>query len=268
MEISDIDIDFKNIINYLNRNGFKPYASCDGVIKNHPIDEPPSYAYIGFLKSEKIIDLMAAFLRDNDIFTVNFSNSTYMKPYYLYGNLIDGNKYSVNFYNKKGDITAYFEKIIIQLIKGKITISDEEKRKLKLLSEVMEEDEKSDLSFSVDLNSRYQPYMKKEGKINILNITTKQDCGYNRNMNELMNILSKKYGINIKSNNIDEIFDTDEFIISSYDNNICTFYFKDNDLSQIIDIIRYSREKQNELSKFELKESNFDYELDENEFNL
>lgn len=169
---------------------------------------------------------------------------------------------------KSGDITAYFEKIIIQLIKGKITISNEEKEQLKVLDEVLEEDEKSELNFRVDLNSKYQPYMNKGGKVNVLNITTKENCGYNRNMKELVNILSMKYGTTIKEDQLDEIFDTDEFIVSSVDNVSCEFYFKDNDLHQVSDIIRYSREKQNELSKTKVKEADFDYEWDEDEVDL
>ncbi len=50
MKISGIDKDFVNIINYLDENGFKPYASCDGVEENHLESQPAALAYISFLK--------------------------------------------------------------------------------------------------------------------------------------------------------------------------------------------------------------------------
>ena len=39
MKISGIDKDFEDIIYYLDKKGLKPFASCDGVEKNHEDDE-------------------------------------------------------------------------------------------------------------------------------------------------------------------------------------------------------------------------------------
>ena len=104
MKISGIDKDFVDIIEYLNENGYKTFASCDGVLEHHADDiVVPSSAYISFLKSPKIIDLMAQFAKDKDKFIINIANNTYKEPYYLYGNIISGNRYGVYFKNEKGE---------------------------------------------------------------------------------------------------------------------------------------------------------------------
>jgi hypothetical protein len=112
MQVSDIDEDLVEIIEYLNENGLRPFASCDGVHIHHSIDNRPNNAYIAMLKSEKIIDLMVAFLRDRDSFTVGLSNNPYFEKYELYGNEISGNTYGVYFQNSIGERTGYVEKII------------------------------------------------------------------------------------------------------------------------------------------------------------
>ena len=74
MKISGIDKDFVDIIEYLNENGYKTFASCDGVLEHHADDiVVPSSAYISFLKSPKIIDLMAQFAKDKDKFIIGYA---------------------------------------------------------------------------------------------------------------------------------------------------------------------------------------------------
>lgn len=48
MKISGIDKDFEDIIYYLDSNGFKPFASCDGVEANHVNQNDVGDAYIAF----------------------------------------------------------------------------------------------------------------------------------------------------------------------------------------------------------------------------
>ena len=123
MKISGIDKDFINIVNYLDKNGFKPFASCDGVLENHSDPSSVTSAYISFLKSPQIIKLMAAFLRDKETFKVTIGNNSNIEQHFLYDNLITGNEYSVYFSNKMGQATSYFEKIIIGIIEQNINIT-------------------------------------------------------------------------------------------------------------------------------------------------
>lgn len=269
MKISNIDKDFINIINYLDKMKFKPFASCDGVIKNHSEENKPNQAYISFLESPQIIDLMTAFLRDSDTFTVGLETDSYSKPHYLYDNLLEGNHYLVSFENEKGDKTSYFEKIIEGIAEGRIIISDEEKAKLNTINQVLKGDEKSELSFSIYLNSRYQPYTNKDDKINSLWVGTKENGEYGLNMTELANKISQKYDIPIKLDSREEVFDVDEFITCWFDDSTCEVYFKEENLPKILEIIRYCRDIQYELSKYEIKEVDFDYsDNDEEDWNL
>ena len=140
MKISGIDEDFVDIINYLDKIGYKPFASCDGVLAHHDDPEMVDDAYISFLESPKIVELMASFLKDGK-FTITFENATRQKPYDLYGNEITGNHYSVYFSNLEGELTSYFMDIIMQTTKENIDKDDV--AKLSKLSSILEEDRKS-----------------------------------------------------------------------------------------------------------------------------
>lgn len=126
MTKKEIDKDFVEIIDYLNKMGFKTFSSCDGVLANHKKKEEVDLAYVAFLKSPKIIELMTVFLRDKEHFQIMISNNSQAEPYYYLDNLIQGNVYNVGFSNKNGELTAYFEKIIRSLSEEKIKVSEQE----------------------------------------------------------------------------------------------------------------------------------------------
>ena len=257
MKISDIDEDFVDIIEYLDEKGYKPFASCDGVLEHHDniTNFSSSSAYISFLKSPKIIELMARFLKDKDKFMINISNNTYKRPYYLYGNVISGNRYSVYFDNKKGESTQYFKDII----KGEREEQniEEEKQKLKKLESVLE-DEKTDFNFSVTLNGEYEPYMiGKKGKINFVEIGTKEDIGYDIDIDALINKLSEKYGIINKEDPFSEEFPEKEFIYNKSFYNNCQIYFTDEHFDQMIDEIKYIKSIEHELPVISKDEFNY-----------
>lgn len=253
MKISGIDKDFVNIINYLDANGFKPYSSCDGVEANHKDKSSVGFAYIAFMKSPQIIQLMSAFLRDKENFFVSLSTATHTGPQELYGNIIEGNHYTVYFQNKLGTMTSYFNKIITGVTEGSINISDEEMQNLIRLEQVLEKDENSDLDINVTLNSKYQAYLGKAGKVNVLTVRTKEGIlngqtapvkkGYirYRDMNTLLELLTQKFGILRKNNNDDtEVFDEDEFA-TNVDNSSCEIYFSEEHFEDILEQIKYIR---------------------------
>lgn len=268
MKISDIDKDFVDIIEYLDKNGFKPFASCDGVLENHDSITAPSSAYISFLKSPNIIDLMAKFVKDKDNFIVNLANNTYKKPYYLYGNVISGNRYGVYFNNKKGELTQYFREIIKgERVEPNI---EEEKEKLIKLENVLE-DEKTDINFSVTLNGEYEPWMiGKKGKINCVEIGTKDDIDYDIDIDALVAKLSKKYGIINKEDPYSDEFPEKEFAyVKSFYNN-CQIYFTDEHFDQMIDQIKYIKSIEHELpiiSKDKLDHGNIKFVEEKDEKN-
>lgn len=61
MKISGIDKDLEDLIYYLDANGFKPFASCDGVIANHENPQEVGDAYISFLKAKEYLTLWQHF---------------------------------------------------------------------------------------------------------------------------------------------------------------------------------------------------------------
>ena len=263
MVISGIDEDFVDIVDYLNSKGFCPFSSCDGVLAHHGNKDKPTNAYIAFLKSNRIIDLMLALLRDKSSFSVSFSNSTHTQPYELYGNMISGKTYSVSFNNLQGQLTEYFKKIVRGVVDEKILISDEEREVIMGLDECLEKDEDSEINFIVELNGGYQPFTNRSGKTNRLIISTKEGPNYNRDMQEMAQIISERFGISLKKDNEGENFeDTDEFILTLSDRCSLEYYFKGEDLSRVIEIIELTRAKEGSLETMAIIEPDYDdYDL-------
>lgn len=262
MKISGIDKDFEDIICYLDSNGFKPFASCDGVEANHENPNDVNDAYIAFLKSPKIINLMAQFLKDRENFNIILNSEKEFKPYELYGNMISGTNYAVHFLNKKGERTQYFESIIRNLVEREENYTEDELEKLYMLERVLEKNSNLDLVFSVSLNGQYQPHMRKAGKINELTITTKSGnervegdviIHTERDMEVLANILSEKYNIKKRIDDFGEYPET-EFIMPRFDKCSCSIYFTDEHFNQILEQIQYIGQIAYTIPTFEGKE--------------
>lgn len=259
MKVSDIDADFVELIDELVENGFRPFASCDGVEAHHTEENPADDAYIGFLDSPQIMDLMAAFFRDKDVFSVSFGTQTSRKPIELYGNIIEGNRYSVYFYNERGQYTDYFKRIISGVIDGSISISDEEKELLEKLVAELGLFNDSDLSLNLTMNTTYQPYMNKLGKTNMLTVHTKEDAipidevGENgeryvgiRDMTVLSKMLGQKFGFQTY-----EVFDDKEFVGDEFSvttgRGICEVYVSNEKLGKIFEIMAEIRSMEGSL---------------------
>lgn len=238
MKISGIDEDFVDIINYLDKIGYKPFASCDGVLAHHNDPEMVDDAYISFLESPKIVELMASFLKDGK-FTITFENATSQKPYDLYGNEIAGNRYSVYFSNRESELTSYFKDIIMQ--KTKENIDKDDVAKLSKLSSVLEDDEESELTYSVSLNSRMEP--------NRLSIGTKKDCEHKKDMYALIDILYDQ-------------FPDDEITIDYFTKRSSEFdiIFSDEQFDQILEVISYCKDIEHTLPILENKKILFGFE--------
>lgn len=244
MKISGIDEDFVDIINYLDKVGYKPFASCDGVLAHH--DNPQEMvddddeAYIAFLESPKIFELMASFLKDGR-FTITFDNSSYQKPYELYGNEIAGNHYAVYFSNLDGELTSYFKDIIMQTTKE--NIDKDAVAKLSRLSSVLEDNENSELTYSVSLNSLLAP--------NKLSIKNKEDCEHKKDMYALIDLLYSQISQ----------FPEDEITIDDVTRKRSEFdiLFSNEQFEQILGLISYCKDIEHTLPILENKEILFGF---------
>lgn len=259
MKVSDIDADFVEVIDELVANGFRPFASCDGVEAHHTAEDPADDAYIAFLDSPKVIDLIAAFQRDSDVFSVSLGTQTSKNPIELYGNLIEGNRYSVYFYNERGQYTEYFKKIISGVIDGTIVISDEEKEFLERLSTEFGLFQELDLSVNFTMHTTYQPYMNKSGKTNVLTIHTKEDAisidekGSNgekylgiRDMTVLSKLWGQKFGLQTHEMFDGKEFADEEFIVTT-GRDICEIYISDENIEKIFELMTELRNVEGSL---------------------
>lgn len=242
MHISNIDPDFEDIIKELDTNGFKPFASCDGVLKNHNTPSLVTNAYISFLDSSKILELMSA-LKKDDYFVISMSNCSDIEPYELYGNEIFGNSYSVSFENKHGEYTEYFKKIITGVEKGQITGID---KKLIMMRDMLNLQKDSDIYFRIEINSKCQEFMKKKDRMIKLTIDTKEGLEYEFDSDEISKIIANTFDIEFKNENDD--FDSSEFIVS-YLGAFCEIY--SNDVDKMLEIIRYVNNIEKNLVHYE-----------------
>jgi hypothetical protein len=237
MNIGEIDEDLREIIAYLNNNGFKPWASCDGVWAHHSESYRPDDGYIFFLKSEKIFDLLAAFLRDGDTFEIDMSNATESNPYVIYDNVIYGNQYGVRFPNARGENTYYISKIIKGIISGDITIGNKEKEGLQQLSDCLDflNKRKSPLNYSISFNRLDTPFSDKR-RVHLLNISPKTNDGkatFYLAVDSCLDMISERFGIPVKEN-IDGTENDSEIIEPPFN-----LYFTDMDIPRLVEIIKY-----------------------------
>ena len=266
MKISGIDESFVSIIDYLSENGFKTIASCDGVLAHHENVEgraKPTFAYISFLKSDRIIDVMAALLRDKDNFFIILSNDTSIEPMELYGNEMQGTQYAVHFENLQDQLSEYFERIVRGVIDGTITVSDEEKEQLIKIEKCLEQTEDSELNITFSLNGKYQPYTGKSGRTNTIIIRTKDGLDYERNIAQLAQMISKEFGIeliemNYGEDNTEFFKDKDEFIVAGSDKCSLEYNFKDEDLPKALQILEFAKTIENSLETMEYIEPEYD----------
>ena len=231
---------------------------------NHVNPKDVNKAYICFLKSPKIINLMAELLKDRENFNIVLGSERTSNPYEYFGNLISGTTYGVYFLNKQGEKTQQFENIIRNVSEKQEEYKGNELEKLEMLEKVLEENSDSDLYFSVSLNTQHQPYMKKTGQINELIITTKSGeervegdfiIHTERDMEVLASILSEKYNIKKRQENLAEYSET-EFIMPSFDKCSCSVYFTDDHFNQVLEQIQYIKQIAHTIPTFEGKEWN------------
>lgn len=247
----DIDKDFVTIIPYLNSHGFTTFASCDGVLDNHPNKKNVSQAYIAFLYSTKILDLMAAFYRDRQFFNLILSSQNQKYPTMYFNNLIEGNTYAVYFTNFDGNLThlqdnnadPYFQKIIKGICEDTIKITEQERNLFKQINNAISSNDNSKLSFKIHLNTQYQPYMHKSGNINVLTISFKFGFDTYKDMRAIINsVIQHNISETISKNNIKDMFKCNDFSDDEFTmlfDNCCDIYFFDEHLDDIIALINY-----------------------------
>lgn len=278
MKISEIDKDLEDLIYYLDKKGFKPFASCDGVIANHENAREVSDAYIDFLKSPRILEMMAILLGKSKDFQILIGNEDHLTPPELYGNIIEGTTYQVSFENKNGERTAEFTNIIRNIVEQKIVVPDKEQKMLAMLEKTLEDNVNPNVAFKVILNGEYQPHMCKRGRINQLYIHTvvgeeRREGNIiittERDMDMLAQLIAKQYGMVQRKENFTAEYPEDEFVMATNDRCACSVYFTDEHFLQVLEQIGYIREIAHTLPTFEGKEwIGSDEELYEEDYDL
>lgn len=262
MKISGIDKDFEDIIYYLDKKGLKPFASCDGVEKNHEDPNDLYDAYISFLDSPRILDLMTAFIEDEETFRVSLNSEDHYEPRELYGNIISGSTYVVYFYNREGETTEHFKDIIKNTLERETLLRTKTKEKLEQIDKVLKANSDTDLTFEISINAGYETNAIRIENVNELIIMSKAgrekiegdtSIQTERDMQALADILAKKFDLQENDNDDIEYLNS-KFINSRTDKCMCSIYFTDEYLPQMLQIVEYARSIAHTLPTFESKE--------------
>lgn len=248
--LEDITIDkgFIDICKYLNDNDLITWSSCDGILANHQGKEDRVIkAYISFLESPKILDLITAFYK-NDKFELNLSNLRCSEPYYYGYNLIKGNIYGIYFNNKLGQNTAEFEEIAHNVC-GRTSEEkqDNERVFLESLSKELVDDEQSLLNISVTFNQEVHTDSNIDRKDNYLQIDTKSGVS-TLDLIPIVKDISEKYNLKIITG--DDMLDG-EYI--KYYENMCFVHLKKEHFGYILDIIREAKKLEKILPAISVK---------------
>lgn len=247
MKITDIDKDFVDIINNLNDSGFRPWASCDGVDRNHDPDKKPIHAYISFLNSSNIIDLMSALYKDKENFSIEIRTPSHVYPYYYYENLIEGLIFSVRFENHNSERTDYFSRIINGVIDKSIKVGQDETRLLTDISNLLGHDDNSLLYLEVCLNYRYHMTSCLDERINSISIGSKSGSNRCLDMEEALNKVSQDYGLEVVEYYDKKFVDKHKEFIYKVGQYYFNVYLTDENVNKIPEIIQKVQEMEKDL---------------------
>ena len=267
-----IDKGFIDIIKYLNEKGMTTYSCCDGILANHDKPSTVTDAYIGFVKSAKVLDLMAAFLRDPEHFRVAFIGRRATSYDKREDPEVAQNTYAVYFDNKNDELTQYFERILHGVIEGDIQITDEERLNVKKIDEALEKFDDSDLYVSVVLNGKYQPYMNKKGRINVVTVQSKQgilpddidpyeyegDAEFAKDLTDLCFEIQEAFEIPVKTDEHKTKYNESEFVAST-ESTSCEIYFSNEHFEHMLSGLELIKAIGEDLPIIEVFEGDYEY---------
>lgn len=141
MKVSNLDAGVAELVNLLNENGMRPFASCDGSVKSHmneyfeiEHDVIAGSGYIGMLDSDKARDLFAL-LQEDDTYRLSIDK---MKEITLYGNKIEGLRYCIYFDNLRGGKAEELTKKVIAYLGGEIAPTEEQRKRIDKIAQTLE----------------------------------------------------------------------------------------------------------------------------------
>lgn len=138
MLVSGLDKEVEEIVNLLNENGMKPFASCDGTIKGHMDGElkdehDVSLGYISMMDSDKVRDFFAI-LQNDDSYNLSITSQSDIE---LYGNKVHGLRYGIYFDNLKGGKVEELTQILKLYLAGEITPTKENRARIDEISRLV-----------------------------------------------------------------------------------------------------------------------------------
>ena len=152
IEYDCIDSQIVEMVRLLNENGMLPFASCDGTVDTHIDAKTRRYnhqlAYLAMMDSELGRNFLAI-LQDDQRFQIRFF---YKGESLLYGNLVKGICYAVDFDNYDGKRSEILEQILREVLNGKEPSSEKRERIDKIVNAIQKIHEIDGVNAEVSFN--------------------------------------------------------------------------------------------------------------------
>lgn len=163
MKVSNLDKGIANLITTMNENDFRPFASCDGLLKNHITDDcildDVLIGYVCLLDSENSRNLIS-YLMDDVRYKILIEVRN--EPINLYGNQIQGVIFAIYFNNCRGGIIEELEEVVRKLVISKNSVKSENRKRIDQIISILTTDNiNRNLSVTVGINSVFSlPYVR------------------------------------------------------------------------------------------------------------
>ena len=165
MLVSGLDKEVEEIVNILNANGMKPFASCDGTIKGHMDDEGKyehTLGYISMLDSDKVRDWFAL-LQEDDSYNLKITSQSDVM---LYGNKISGLRYGIYFDNLRGGKVEELTQKLNDYLSGNIKPTKEQRARIDEVSRLVALNKDDNMIVSYNIHELFKLHNMSEAKEN------------------------------------------------------------------------------------------------------
>lgn len=196
MKVSGIDEDLIEIIDYMNENGLKPWASCDGVLAHHTKHECLADAQVSILETDYTIPLLAN-AYDNGF---EIGIESFKKPYEIYGNVISGRSFDIMYKNKYGENSEKFNQLVKGTVEKNMIPSEEA---ISFVSDLLEifPNEANDMRISILIKDRSAKFVSDTRENTITIFFSNKSTEKRVNSLDVCKYINEKYGIKMYNTN-------------------------------------------------------------------
>ena len=155
MLVSGLDKEVEEIVNLMNQNGMRPYASCDGSIKTHKANgelDGIISGYIAMLDGNKARDLFAI-LQEDDSYKLSITSQ---EDNVLYGNELKGLRFTIYFDNLMGGKVDELTDFLKSYLDRKIKPTKEQRKRIDEIASLVGINKDNEVAVTYNIHPAYR----------------------------------------------------------------------------------------------------------------